>query len=664
LKEPLSPAQRERVELIQRSALRLNKLVNSLLDFARIEAGRIETIYEPVDLATFTAELASVFQSAIERAGLQLKIECAEIGEPVYIDREMWEKIVLNLISNALKFTFAGEISVSVRRAEGQAIVSISDSGIGIPADELPNLFKRFHRIRGAQARTHEGSGIGLALTKQLVNLHSGTITVASTVGQGTTFTTSIPLGTAHLPPDRLVGERKLASTATSGRAYVEEALRWFTGKDGDNAASLRAVQAPETLSRSSSSSAGVLDSQGARVLLVDDNADMREYLRGLLEPQWKVHAVPDGEAALSSIPEFAPELILTNVMMPKVDGFELLRRIRQDQKTHELPVILLSARAGEESIEGLKAGADDYLIKPFSARELIARVDAHIRLKRLRDHVATAQMEARRAIEESEERFRKLADKIPQLAWMAKPDGWRFWYNQRWYDYTGEKPEKMEGWGWRSVHHPEHVDRVVASYTRAIESGEPWEDTFPLRSQDGEYRWFLSRALPLRDAQGRIDLWFGTNTEVTEQRDAAEILRQSDRHKDEFLAMLGHELRNPLAPISNALHVLELDGDIKRSEWAHNIIKRQSDHLIRLVDDLLDVSRISQGKITLRRQPVALDEIVRQAVETISPSIDAKRQQLSIMMTKDRLWLDGDSTRLVQIFSNLLNNSSKFTPG
>lgn len=388
---PLPPEQRERVELLHRNALRLLKLVNTLLDFSRIEAGRLQAVYEPTDLASLTADLASVFRSAIEKAGLRFVVDAPPLPEPIYVDREMWEKIVLNLLSNAFKFTFEGEIEVALRWAEDRVELTVRDTGTGIPKEELPHLFERFHRVKGARARTHEGSGIGLALVQELVRLHGGAIGVESEVDRGTTFRVTIPAGAAHLPADRIGGTRTQASTATGAAPYVEEALRWLP----------EAQSAHSGVRSKEAALSGTL--QSARILLADDNADMREYVKRILSRHWTVEAVQDGAAALAAIRERAPDLVLTDVMMPEMNGFELLQTLRADPRTREIPIILLSARAGEESrVEGLEAGADDYLVKPFSARELTARVGAHLELAHLRRETLRSEQQLRLEAEEA----------------------------------------------------------------------------------------------------------------------------------------------------------------------------------------------------------------------------------------------------------------------
>lgn len=375
----LTPTAKEQIELANRNGARLLRLVNTLLDFSRIEAGRVEAVYQATDLAGFTSELASVFRSATDKAGLRLVVECPRLDEPVFVDRDMWEKIVLNLISNAFKFTFDGEIAVRLSRVGDFAELRVSDTGVGIPPEAIPRLFERFHRVPNTRSRTHEGTGIGLALVQELARLHGGFIRVESTLGKGSTFVVSIPFGQEHIASGQLSGGRSLSSTAVGAKPFVEEALRWLpdsvTQEDEIPADDLLPIPCPPTSGLGSR----------PRILIADDNADMRQYLSRLLAEHYDVESVPDGRAALDSARERPPNLILSDVMMPGLDGFQLLAAIRDDQRTRRIPVVLLSARAGEESrVEGMQAGADDYLIKPFSARELLARISARLEITRL----------------------------------------------------------------------------------------------------------------------------------------------------------------------------------------------------------------------------------------------------------------------------------------
>ncbi|MGV3494059.1 MAG: ATP-binding protein [Ramlibacter sp.] len=505
---PLDAAQRDRLVLARRSAARLHKLVNTLLEFSRVEAGRAQARFAPTDLAVLTAELASSFRSAMEKAGLRLVVDCPPLPAPAYVDRDLWEKIVLNLLSNAFKFTFAGEVAVRLREGDGTFVLTVQDTGVGIPADELPKVFDRFHRVAGARSRTHEGSGIGLALVQELARLHGGSARADSREGAGSVFTVTVPAGSAHLDARQVAGPGGLATTAIPAEAYVEEALRWLPGEAG--AAVATAGSRP-------------------RIVLADDNADMRDYIRNLLAGSYEVEAVADGQEALEAVRTRGADLVLADVMMPRLDGLALARRLREQPELAAVPVVLLSARAGEGArIEGLDAGADDYVEKPFAARELLARVAARLEIAALR----------RRA-----------------------------------------------------------------------------------------------------EAQ----------------------LQEADRRKDEFIATLSHELRNPLAPLRNGLQLLRLKGGAAGDSLLQ-MMERQVNQLVRLVDDLLELSRISRGTLNLRREPVDLRAVIQQAVESCEPLVRECGHSLEVELPDQPLWLDGDAARLTQVLANLLNNASRYT--
>lgn len=409
LRDAASP--KEGLQLAYRASLRLLKLVNTLLDFSRIEAGRMDANFEPTDLASYTADLASVFRSAVERAGLRLVVDCSPLPEPIYVDREMWEKIVLNLLSNAFKFTFKGEIRVALAWDGQGAQLRVVDSGVGIPEAELPRIFDRFHRVRGARSRTHEGTGIGLALVRELVEFHGGALSAHSVENEGTTFTIRLPAGHAHLPSNRIGAPHRQNARSAQSNPFVEEALRWLP----ESASTLNA-DAREELAASDPVASG--DQPRARIVVADDNADMREYLRRLLSRAYEVEAVADGQAALESIQVNPPDLVLTDVMMPRVDGFGLLERVRADERTRSIPFIMLSARSGEEArVEGLAAGADEYLIKPFSARELLARVRSQLEIARVRREALVREQGLRAQIEaHAEELERVVARRTAKL--------------------------------------------------------------------------------------------------------------------------------------------------------------------------------------------------------------------------------------------------------
>jgi signal transduction histidine kinase len=385
--DPLPVQRYERLQTVHRNSLRLLKLVNTLLDFSRIEAGRIQACFEPVDLAAFTTVLASSFESAMSKAGLQFIFALQPLPEDVYVDREMWEKIVFNLLSNALKHTFEGSIIVNLEWLGDTVELIVADTGIGILAAELPFLFDRFHRVKGAKSRSHEGTGIGLALIKELAILHGGEVRVQSMEGKGSTFCVSVRTGTTHLSPEQIGVERHAASTAIRKAAYIEEASRWDVPVSSPSAVpSVAPSVAPVAAPPAALPLSPAASTAKPRIVWADDNADLREYVAQMLSPDYAVEAVSDGEVALAAVRRELPDLVLSDVMMPNLDGFGLIQALRADVQTRNVPIILLSARSGQESaIVGLDAGADDYLSKPFTAKELLARVKTHVELARTR---------------------------------------------------------------------------------------------------------------------------------------------------------------------------------------------------------------------------------------------------------------------------------------
>ena len=511
----------EELDVIHRNALRLGKLVNSLLDFSRLQAGRVEAHFEPVDLAAYTAELASVFRSAVDRAGIDYLVDVVPLPEPVYVDRDMWEKIVLNLLSNALKFTFEGRITVALRAQERAAVLTVADTGTGVPADEVPRLFERFHRVERAKARSGEGSGIGLAVVRELIGLHGGTITVDSAPQRGTTFRVLLPLGHDHLPSDR-VAPTSTERGPAAVEPFVAEALRWLPDDEPEQPA------APVGAGR-------------GRVLVADDNADMREYLARLLRPRYAVRVVSDGAAALAAIREEPPDLVVSDVMMPGLDGMELLAAVRADPRTARIPVLLLSARAGQEAaVEGLAAGADDYLVKPFSAAELLARVGAHLQLGRAR--------------REAEARFTAIADLAPALIWVAGRSGARVFVNAGWRQFTGRAADEP-GADWQEGLHPQDRARYRETVAAAMAAHRGWEVEFRLRRADGVYRWLLERAVPIGPTEG----WVGSCTDINAR------YRESERQT--LLARFGAGLESEPGPAAQVARLARLVTDARLAD-------------------------------------------------------------------------------------------------
>jgi signal transduction histidine kinase len=512
----LTPTATQQLELVNRNGTRLLRLVNTLLDFSRMEAGRVKAVYQATDLAAFTAELAGVFRSATDRAGLRLIVDCDPTSEVAYVDRDMWEKIVLNLVSNAFKFTFDGEIAVSLVQAGHSAELRIRDTGVGIPPEEIPRLFDRFHRVPSTRSRTHEGTGIGLALVHELVKLHGGSMRVESSVGRGSTFFVSIPLGQAHLAAEQVGGERALASTATGANPFVQEALRWLP----DSGASL-----PEELPIAGEllpapCPPGPKAGERRRVLIADDNADMRQYLSRLLSERYDVIAAADGKRALDAIAKQAPDLVLSDIMMPNLDGFGLLQAMRSDPALRAIPVILLSARAGEESrVEGIDAGADDYLVKPFSARELMARVQTHLELAHVRH-------ESGELLRKNEERLRAFITATADVVCRMSPD-WSEMYQLEGREFVANTTAPSRSWMDKYIH-PDDQPRVKAAIQKAIRDKTVFQLEHRILRVDGSLGWAFSRAVPLLDESGGIVEWFGAVSDIASRKKMEEELHEA----------------------------------------------------------------------------------------------------------------------------------------
>jgi signal transduction histidine kinase/DNA-binding response OmpR family regulator len=648
--------QRDRLRMAHRNALRLHKMANTLLDFARVEAGRVQAVYALTDLSRLTTEIASSFESACERAGIALVVDCPKLPEQVYVDRLMWEKIVLNLLSNAFKFTFAGRIEVSLRHRDDHVELAVADTGTGIAPHHLARLFDRFYRVEHTRGRTQEGTGIGLALVRDLARRHGGDVRVDSTPQVGSLFTVSIKTGTAHLPTDQIDRGHRVISTTTR-TAFAVEAAQWIPDRLSD------AVPA------------GPLGTR-PRVLWVEDNADMRAYVRRLLAMDYEVVAVTDGIEALTAIQERRPDLVLADVMLPRSDGVALLRAVRADPRTQGLPVILLSSQAGEDArIAALDAGADEHVVKPFHARELLATVRSQLSLAGIRAAFAERERALDRKADRAERILRALLEHVPAGITMTggppdfvveansvvatavlgraagDPDGDRAAHHGL-YRADGAVPAAEELPLYRAAHHG------------AVIADEEWMVVRP----DGERRTVSVNASPIRGPDGvvlgAVNCW----SDITERKRLEESLREADRRKDEFLAMLGHELRNPLSPLRMMIDVLGQRGpDTAATELSRAcvIMDRQVRHLVRLVDDLLDVTRIARGVIGLHRNPTDVASVIERALEMAAPLIESRSHHATVSLPIKPLHVDGDPDRLAQVVLNLVVNAARYTePG
>ena len=535
----------EEVAVAHRNALRLLRLVNTLLDFSRVEAGRIQAYFEKTDLPALTGDLASSFDLLCERAGLKLTVECEALPQSVYVDRDMWEKIVLNLLSNAFKFTLDGGINVRLRDISGRVELAVSDTGVGIPASELPHVFERFHRVEGQRGRTHEGSGIGLALVRELVNLLGGQVTAASEVDRGTTFAVTLPYGQVPTAAVTALPSRDEHS-ATGAPAFVQEALRWLPRPDTAQTGPTDVSHSRDSNERANEKSAG---ETRHRVLIADDNADMRDYVERMLSAHYDVESVGTGMDALRVIRQRRPDLLLSDVMMPVRDGFALLREIRSDPELKSLPVILLSARAGEEAkIEGLEAGADDYLIKPFSAQELLARVNTNITLARLR-HEISSELEAQKV------RLQAVLDTVPVAVWFTFDSAGQHVIGNRRAAEMVRLPEMANAsLSVPPAQAPQHY-RVFKDgvelpperlpLRRALLGETITNEEMELHFTDGAVLSGLVQAAPLRDQSGKIVGAVSAGLDITGRK-------RTEEHRLLLLNELNHRVKNTLATVQS----------------------------------------------------------------------------------------------------------------
>jgi PAS domain S-box-containing protein len=645
----LPAGDRKQITIAYQNALRLLKLVNSLLDFSRSEANRAQASYTLVDLSFLTAELASSFESAVTKASLTYVINCQQLSELIYVDQEMWEKIIFNLISNALKFTFEGCIAIELKESETCAVLTVSDTGVGIPQHELPNIFKRFHRVQNSRSRSHEGTGIGLALTRELVLLHGGSIAVASEEGKGTIFTVSIPKGFAHLDKERVSAGKAATSSGILKESYINEASLWSNA--GPEIESLP----KETLN------ANVQQDKNILILIVDDNVQMLNYLHRILNPRWRVEAVRDGREALAFIRNQKPDLVLSDVMMPNMNGFEFLGEIRKNSEWSNIPVILLSARAGNEAtVEGLEKGANDYLVKPFYAQELIARVAAQLDIKHTRlDNII---LRAR------EKKFRTLAESTPEKVWSCNPDGVLIYWNQNMQQYTGLPSEEHKHW--TNFTHPDDFEITGSIWANANARVEAYEVECRFRRYDGEYRWHLTRAVPEKDNEGKVAAWIGTCTDIHNQKLFAEELEKRVQERtldlkrinnelEQFAYAASHDLQEPLRKIIMFSQLLENNlADEKKTVLGYiERISTSANRMRILINDLLNFSRLSETDI--KYEAIDLNNILKEVIADFEFLIMQKEATLTC---GELPVVEAIPLQMNQLFYNLISNALKFT--
>ncbi len=647
--EPLGPQQRERLDTIHRNGLRLLKLVNSLLDFSRIEAGRAQAAYAPTDLAALTEGLASTFRSTLERAGLRFVVDCPPLNEWPWVDREMWEKIVLNLLSNAFKFTFEGEVRVSLRERAADVELRVSDTGVGIPEAELPRVFERFHRVQGARGRSFEGSGIGLSLVQELVRLHGGNIRAESQVGQGSTFTVSVPRGEGHLPVEQRAREPMPSPLGESAAAFLNDAVGWLDAPPPAMAREVPVLPLPP----------GPLAEPGrdGHVLLVDDNADMRVYVRRLLEGRYTVETASDGLAALESLAHRVPDLVLSDVMMPGLDGYGLVRRLRESPRTREVPIILLSARAGEEStVEGLRQGANDYLAKPFSARELLARVEGNIAAARAR--------EAARLAERERGKLAALVEQSSEFIGMADLEGHVLYVNDAGRRLVGLSADAVPGLPVFDFFPESDRAFVRERILPTVHAQGRWEGEFRFRHfGTGATLPIHYSVFVLTDAQTGEPVGLASvSRDISERKRQEQEAAGRSEIEQQLIGIVSHDLRNPInAILLSAQALLRRDDLGERATKNATRIISSADRAIRLIRDLLDFTQARLGGgIPISRAPMNFHDTIGQTLEEVQMAFPDRHIDFERVGEGRGRW---DEARLHQVAQNLVINALRYSP-
>ncbi|GAB3028017.1 ATP-binding response regulator [Spirosoma pulveris] len=655
------------IEATHRNALRLLKLVNNLLDFSRIEAGRTKASFRPVDLVGLTVDLTSSFRSLIERAGMHLTVDCEPLPAVVYADAEMWEKVVLNLLSNAFKYTLQGSIGVQLTAEDGNAVLRVSDTGVGIPAAELPHMFERFHRVANAGGRTYEGSGIGLSLVHELVNLHGGTITVASVEGQGSTFTVQLPLGREHLFKGQIVEDNYRGQRSQLADTFLQEARTMLPDEMMPIETAGMTLEAGE-------------DDRTTKILVVDDNADMRAYLSRLLAPYFTVQTAVHGADAIRQLNTDLPQLILSDMMMPVMDGKELLRRIKQNPVMAHIPLIFLSARAGQEArIDGLEAGADDYLVKPFSSLELLTKVRAQINLNQTR--------------RQAETRLRNLVEQAPVAMLLMKgPDLVIDLINQGMLELI-QRDKDVLGKplvdALPELNGQSFIDQCLRVYHTGV-TDQSWSIPIPVtRNGEVETGYFNVLLTPYYEGN-TITGVLEVCTEITELVEVNKALTASEDRYRQLSTALDEQVRQRTAQLQASIHDLQRSndnlqqfayvashdlqeplrkiqsfGDLLKSQYADNLgdgidyLKRMqtaANRMSTLIRDLLSFSRI-----TTRQEAngaISLTETLNMVLMDLDVMIQETGATIHIQPLPTVL---GDRSQLIQLFQNLLSNALKF---
>ncbi|WWC87709.1 uncharacterized protein L201_002601 [Kwoniella dendrophila CBS 6074] len=683
-----TPKQRTALVTAQRNIDRLMRLVNALMDFSRLEAGRMEGRFLPTDLGSFVTDLAALFRPAVERLGIQYTIDVEPCDHLVYVDPTLFETIISNIIGNALKYTEKGSITVQVRYTD-HAEISVIDTGVGIPEDEVPLVTEWYHRATTAIHAGTQGSGLGLALAKELLRLHCGDLIVssktASTPNQphGSTFTARIPLSFKPLPPTSSMTTSKFGSY---GAAVANEVLRW-NKEDGESSSS-DGVTTDSILGSNSKFSDGFLFEKTDTVLLVEDNTDMRNYIKQILTPFCTVIEASNGQQALEMAISNPPNLILSDMLMPKMNGLELLQEIRNHPNTKIIPMVLLSAIAGDESrVEALMMGAEDYLAKPFKPKELVARVHLHLQVGKKRAHLEKLYLER-------ETEIAVLSDYCPSGIMRANSNTGEITYaNKAWREQGDLLNDDPNRW-------PEYLDEDTRKRLEKL-----WGDYIKDKNaKEFRVNWRYQNTgrvcsgifIKLESVNPSMSGILGCTTDITHEEQRlieAEQRRQEaeeSKHQQELLIDLtSHEIRTPVSailqcsslvkenlislkdqlryttngfiPTKELLDDLEEDVDALESIYQCGLVQE------RIAGDVLSLARIQLDMLSLYDIEVNLRKEARKVLSVFASEAKTKKIDL-VLQFGDTLELGKvmsiktDPVRLGQVVTNLISNAIRFT--
>ncbi|CUA71218.1 protein-histidine kinase [Rhizoctonia solani] len=704
LSEATCPRSQERLKLVMRNVNRLRRLVDTLMDFSRVEAGRLEGHFRPVQLGQVTADLAALFRSTLEKSGIQYVVDCDSASSQLtYVDPELWEKIVFNIVGNAFKYTLSGKITVTVKHHDNCAIFSVSDTGVGIPEKDQEKITERFHRVASV-SRSYEGTGIGLALTKELVRLHGGTLAVDSKFGEekggehGSTFSVTVPLGRAHLPDSHIYDERHERASAYFGpdwsyaRSFVDEVAQWTSQSDST-------PQTPSDGLDSLSSMTGVrVDpsvyfAKSDKILIgeahPDDNGDMRAYMQQIFSKFCRVLVAKDGNEALAIAQKETPNLILSDVMMPGLDGIQLIQALRGSSETSLIPVILVTAQAGVEGrVEGLLSGADDVLCKPFQSRELLARASLHTLMGKRRVELETK-------FNERTEELKIVTESSPVAFFRVNSDREVVFANAMYYELTGQARDLGSN-DWAAAVKPEHFQATMQLW----ESAQYERKGGSINFQCNNDVWVQAQLVPtslgivgtLTDISAQkmyeeSKLAHARESEMNAKRRAEEA-DERRRAQELLIDVTSHELRQPVSAILNSAQLIRsnlvdlrqalvtseglmidpklvaaLEDDIDSLDAVMQCGLAQE----RIANDVLSLSRIQLQVLAIHPTEFLLTDEVQNIVSIFKNETKMKNIQLSVVLGESLTkygvtTVFADKARFAQIVTNLCSNAIRFT--